>query len=428
MVHKCGQEIIQRIFEKRVITGEKSIPPSSIVIKSLPRNPYLSSITGKYAFNLSKISLFNVYFWKSTDNVNKNQAIKDTLLEDNTTAVNWPTFYQTQTINALNQFTTFINKTSSIVSTYEACDIVCVLGNNLSYLGACYGPEYLYFYPTYVNNKVVLFIGNNYTTTENIKKGGNQYLTLIHEFGHGFGLAHPHDNGFGSTIIPGINPSSNRNYPAFSAYGQNSSFNTIMSYNDSLYFLPEESNFNSSLIGYSETLMPLDLLAVRWLYNISGTSTNYITNYGVSTINPSSSQNKSQTIVGTNRTITFGLDCKNVSFYISNQLITTNNIEPIVYEYNRILEKNWGFYPKDVASTVSVLNFSNTNISNVFIEKGALKINLKINLQKNKIFNMYIQDLMTNYTIIGNKYITKLNGLFIEIINTNNAKINVFFN
>lgn len=434
MVHKCGQDIIRKLFKKRTIT-EKSIPSTSIVKKTLPKNPYCSSITGIYAFNLSKISSFKVYFWKSTDNVNKNTAIKDVLKEEDTTAVNWPSFYQTQTINALNQFTTFLNKTSSIVSTYEACDIVCVLGDEFSFLGSCYGPNYLYHDSSYVNNRVVFFISNNLTTTENMKKGGTQYLTLIHEFGHGFGLAHPHDDGggnpnndeAGSTIIPGINPDSNREYPSFSAYGQNNVYNTVMSYFDNLYFLPEEPNFETSLIGYPETLMPLDLLAVRWLYNISGTSTNYLTNYGVSTINPALTQNKSQIIVGDNRTLTFGLNCKNVSFYFSNQLITTSNIEPIVYEYNRILEKEWGFYPKDVASTISVLNFSNTNISNVFIEKGGIKVNLTINLVKNKIFNMYIRDLMTNYTIVGNKYITNVNNLFIQINNTSGAKINVFF-
>lgn len=428
MVNRCGNHIIKRIHEKHAIKGLKSIPSTSIVIKTLPRNPYCSSITGIYAFNLSKITSFKVYFWKSNDNVNKNRAIKDTLTEENTTAANWPPFYQTQTINALNQYTTFINKTSSVVPTYEECDIVCVLGNNFNFLGTCYGPEYLYDDPTYVNNKIVFFIDGSQTNTENIKKGGNQYLTLIHEFGHGFGLAHPHDDGFGSKIIPGINPETNYDYPSFSAYGQNSVFNTVMSYNDRLYFLPEEGNFDTSLIGYSETLMPLDLLAIRWLYNIVGISSAYITNYGVSTINPTSTENKTQTIVGTNRTLTFGLNCKNVSFYFSNQLITTSNIEPIIYEYNRILEKEWGFYPKDVFSTVSVLNFSNTNISNVFIEKNSLKVNLTINLQKNKIFNMYIRDLMTNYTIVGNRYTNKTNGLFIQINNVNNAIINVFFN
>ena len=34
--------------------------------------------------------------------------------------------------------------------------------------------------------------------------GGNGYWTLIHELGHGLGLAHPHDDGGGSFIFPGV--------------------------------------------------------------------------------------------------------------------------------------------------------------------------------------------------------------------------------
>ena len=34
--------------------------------------------------------------------------------------------------------------------------------------------------------------------------GGEGYWTLIHELGHGLGLAHPHDDGGGSTIFPGV--------------------------------------------------------------------------------------------------------------------------------------------------------------------------------------------------------------------------------
>lgn len=430
MVHKCGQDKIRRILEKRLAKGVKSIPSTSVVIKTIPRNPYLSSITGKYAFNLSKIPSFKVYFWKSTDSDTiNNEAITKTLEEDNTTALDWPSSYIPYVINALNQYTTFLNKTSSIVYTYTTSDIVCVLKENSGdEMGACFGVEALYNDEDYLDKKIILFINGNRTNVENIKKGGNQYLTLIHEFGHAFGLGHPQDVSFGSTIIPGINPSSNTSYPSFSGYGQNSVFNTVMSYNDELFFLPQETDEETYLTGYPETLMPLDLLAVRWLYNISGTSDNYITNYGISVINPLSTQNKSQTIVGANRTLTFGLNCKNVSFYFSNQLITTSNIEPIVYEYNRILEKEWGFYPKDVACTVSVLNFSNTNISNVFIEKDGMKVSLTINLQKNKIFNMYIRDLSTNYTFLNGRYTNKITKLFIQINNLSKSIINVFFN
>ena len=36
-----------------------------------------------------------------------------------------------------------------------------------------------------------------------LQQGGYSFITLIHEIGHGLGLAHPHDDGGGSQIFPG---------------------------------------------------------------------------------------------------------------------------------------------------------------------------------------------------------------------------------
>jgi hypothetical protein len=428
-IRSCGSDKLHDLFNKRkIVSNEKSIASNLIIKKSLPNNPYCSSITGQYRFDLTKISNFNVYFWKSTDDVNKNTAIKNTLASNVTTAVDWSPSYQTQVNHALNQYTTFIGKTSTVVNTYENCDIVCVFGKAFSFLGACYGPYYLYSDPIYVNNKVVFFIDSSIANAENMKPGGYHYLTLIHEFGHGFGLAHPHDTGFGSKIIPGINPYSNYNYPTIAGYLQNNILNTIMSYYDSDFFLPFTTYNESNKYGYSQTLMPLDLLAMRWLYSITGTATKYSSTYGSSTINPAINENTTKTIVGANQTITFGSNNRNVSFYFSNQAITYNNILPITYEYNRVLEKYYGFYPKDVASTISALTFSNTNVSNVFIENNGMKVNLTLNLIANKVLNMYIQDLKSNYTIVNNKYTNKKTNLYILINNNAKATINVFFN
>ena len=428
----CGSDKLHTLFENYLLKQGspkiRSIYPTSIIKKSLPNNPYSSSLTGLYAFDLSKVKRFSVYFWKATDDVTINMAIESTLMDSDTTALNWSSFYQTQALKALKQFTTFTNTTFTVSTSYETCDIVCVLGRQFDFLGACYGPFYLYEQPEYVDNKVCLFMNNQNTNVNNMKDGGAQYLTLIHEFGHGFGLAHPHDNGFGSRIIPGINPGSSSDYEAISAYSQNTQTMTVMSYFDTKFFFPDEVNYSTSTIGYSQTLMPLDVLALRWLYNIKGTTANYIKDYGVSSINPAISENKTQMIVGQNQKLTFGSNCRNISFYFSNQLITYNNILPIVYEYNRIIEKEWGYYPKDVDSTVSELNFNNTNISNVFIESNGIKVNLTINLLKNKIFNMYIQDLRSSYTIVNNVYTNTKTKLTIRINNTAKAVVNVFFN
>ena len=39
-----------------------------------------------------------------------------------------------------------------------------------------------------------------------LQPGGFSFVTLIHEFGHGMGLAHPHDTGGGSGIMQGVEP------------------------------------------------------------------------------------------------------------------------------------------------------------------------------------------------------------------------------
>lgn len=92
---RCGntpereERIKQYIKEKGLVSNLKSIAPSEVIIKPLPHNPYCSSITGTYAFDLTQISNFNVYFWTSTDNPTLNPAIEEELIYYSTTAVDW---------------------------------------------------------------------------------------------------------------------------------------------------------------------------------------------------------------------------------------------------------------------------------------------------------------------------------------------------
>jgi len=420
--HTCGS---CALYEK-INHNQKSISSDLVLHKPLPKNPYISSITGQYAFNLKKIPLFKVYFWKSTDDINLNKVIKSILTKEN--VLDWPEFYQTQTMDVLNQYTTFLSKSKSIVNNYQDSNIVCVLISKAFFLGAATGPK-LRLNPEF-DNKSILFLNDSDTNTINIKKGGIQYYTLIHEFGHIFGLGHPHDKSLlhDSTIIPGINTNSEFSYPAIAAYLQNSIFNTVMSYMRT-YFLPEDKIFYTNLIGFPETLMPLDILALRWLYNIKGTSNEYVTNYGANIINPSIKESKSQIIVGKKHTLTFGENTQNTSFYFSKQLISSSNIEPFVYEYNRVLEKDWGFYPRDIDSTISQINFNNSGVSNLFIEKCALNNNLLVMLNSLEL-NIYILDSINNYKINKKIYmLCKKNPRYVIKILKNNpiSKINIFF-
>jgi len=384
---RCGNMNLEALLKKKFKSSDfksKSIPSSSVVVKELPHNPYLSSITGIYAFDLSKISNFSLYFWKSTDDLSINNAVQFILdLVATSAPINWSSYYQSQTLNAFSQFASFVNKTSSITTSYADSDVVCVLADSPSIGGGCLGPEFIYLFPTFVDNKIVLFLSNTYTTNKTIKEGGTQYTILIHEFGHGFGLAHPHDNGFGSTIMPGIGDitcedgdcrGTSIRYPGIAANINNSLFNSVMTYNDMSFFLPNNRDFSTSKIGYAQTLMPLDASALRWLYNLSSVSDAYVAKFGVKVINPAADQQSTQMIVGKNRELTFGSNCQDINYYFSNNFFKFNNLQPIKYQYNRIIEKPYTFYPQDLCSTVAALHFRNTGTSNIFIEKNALTL------------------------------------------------------
>ncbi len=96
-------------------------------------------------------------------------------------------------------------------------------------------------------------------------KGGYDYLTYIHELGHAVGLAHPHDDGGGSTIFPGVgDPDGDGNYSR-GAYGMNQGIHTMMSYNDGWQTGPRGES-PSVLYGYQSGPMALDIAALQRMY------------------------------------------------------------------------------------------------------------------------------------------------------------------
>lgn len=440
----CGCSSLRKLLKektKSLKTNTKSIPPSSIKKIKIPNNPYLSSITGKYAFDLSKIKDFSLYFWKSTDDPSINEAVVN-ILEQKAASLpyDWPEYYQKQALNSFTQYTSYLNKSSSITDSYEKSDVVCVLFDtiNPAELGGATFLGDLYNNPVFYDNKMIIFISNNLATDENITQGGLFYYSLLHEFGHVFGLMHPFDNLSGSPIMPGIgNIQCNESnqcigsaffYPSIAGYINNSAFNSIMSYNLYEFFNNAIPDFSTYKIGYSQTLMPLDASALRWMYNLKSAGNAYVSKYGVKVINPEVDEQKSQMIVGKNQEITFGSNCNDINFYFSNNCFSFNNLQPVKYQYNRIIEKPGTFYPQDLCSTVAKLNFKNNVSSNVFIEKNALKTNLCLNCLSNTVLNIYIIDLKSNYSINGCTYTDKNTGKSMKICNKSGAKINVYFN
>ncbi|MGF1516101.1 MAG: M10 family metallopeptidase [Elainellaceae cyanobacterium] len=91
-----------------------------------------------------------------------------------------------------------------------------------------------------------------------LQQGGYGFVTLLHELGHGLGLAHPHDDGGGSSIFHSVYDSEDTG-----DYGINQGIWTTMSYNDGL---EDNDLFDGSEYGYQGTPMALDIAAIQHLY------------------------------------------------------------------------------------------------------------------------------------------------------------------
>ena len=113
--------------------------------------------------------------------------------------------------------------------------------------------------------------------------GGFDYITLIHELGHGLGLAHPHDDGGSSSTYSGVSSSMGD----FGDNNVNQGIFTTMSYNDGWVnqFSSHTINNGYAGYGYQGTPMAFDIAALQDLY---GANNNYQTGnntYSLPTVN-----------------------------------------------------------------------------------------------------------------------------------------------
>lgn len=100
-------------------------------------------------------------------------------------------------------------------------------------------------------------------TNGGLEQGGFGFTTLIHEFGHGLGLAHPHDEGGGSTILPGVDGSDDPG-----TGNLNQGIYTMMSYVDGWETHPDGplNPFDNPDYGWVGTPMAVDIALLQNKY------------------------------------------------------------------------------------------------------------------------------------------------------------------
>ena len=121
-------------------------------------------------------------------------------------------------------------------------------------------------------------------TEEGLQPGGFYFPTLLHELGHGLGLAHPHDNGGHSSIMRGAGSSTTVGPVTVpvgigGAYGDfdlSQQVHTIMSYNDgwqtSPYGTPRSGGITGTEVdhfGWVASLSPLDIAVIQDKYGVN---------------------------------------------------------------------------------------------------------------------------------------------------------------
>ncbi|HEX8192841.1 MAG TPA: M10 family metallopeptidase [Allosphingosinicella sp.] len=125
-------------------------------------------------------------------------------------------------------------------------------------------------------------------TPEGLSQGGFYFSTLLHEFGHGMGMAHPHDNGGRSSVMRGGGGGTAGIGGDYGEFGLSQRVFTVMSYNNgwelSGYGTPRSGGITGLEVdhfGWVGTLSPLDIAVIQDKY---GVNENYATGDDVYTI------------------------------------------------------------------------------------------------------------------------------------------------
>ncbi len=103
----------------------------------------------------------------------------------------------------------------------------------------------------------------------NLKAGGFSYITLIHELGHGHGLAHPHDNGGRSGIMRGVVAEGVAFDYTTGDFDLNQGVFTMMSYEDGWVKSPYGNASTTAGYGYLGGLMAFDIAAIQDKYGVN---------------------------------------------------------------------------------------------------------------------------------------------------------------
>ncbi len=182
---------------------------------------------------------------------------------DGVTSLGWTQYEIDQAMAALETWAEVSNLSFSITNNSALATFKLVTTNSNEFLG--------YFNPPGETNAgvgVFAVNGDGWDNTGGLEPGGYGWITLVHEFGHGLGLAHPHDNGGGSEVMPGVTGP----FDSFGVFDLNQGVYTTMSYNDGWQLHPNGSP-TSLNYGWQAGPGAFDIALIQVKYGASTANT-----------------------------------------------------------------------------------------------------------------------------------------------------------
>ncbi|MEA3002943.1 MAG: serralysin [Sphingomonadales bacterium] len=241
-------------------------PQGTPVYTSALDIPALAAAQG---VNITGKNVVTIYFAKAGDVFVSNDPTNPGLPPATITAVGVQAFEHTAVMTALHEFEKVADivylevddraKADFIYTSYQGTP-----GPGISLLGSMSPPDES-------DEGLAQFNSGDYRwNATDLQQGGFSYTTLIHEFGHGHGLAHPHDNGGHSGIMRGVQPEGTgvADYTT-GDYNLNQGVFTMMSYEDGWQSSPYGNAPTSGGYGYLGSLMAFDIAAIQDKYGVN---------------------------------------------------------------------------------------------------------------------------------------------------------------
>lgn len=375
-------------------------------------NPFLKTLIG---FSYLKIEKLNIYYCENNEEIP--DICKFHFDEEYNVTEN---VHKKNNFSVISNICDFLKIECNIVNNIDDANLVIVNLEEYLHWTFCSSSPYEIDVFTFLNNKQYIFY-NGIDNDDNTDPGSYYYMIFIASFLKSLGLNLPNNK----------MPASSKNSSGL--MDMNNISNTVLSCNHkNLKFINNSSSINWDSVSYPKSPMPLDIQALRYMYNI-------IPNEPTKWIDINCSENTTQTLVGKNINLQIeefdsdfilNLDQYNANPLIDNQTIYTTHIRNNCSQYGITLLDNLSTI-SNIDITCKCLYLYSSQFNNditINVDADKIKIFLigkesdyeiennddKVDIIKNTKINIITECLDININFCGTSDYMNKNDFFLD--------------